>query len=525
MVSFNAYLRTKRTRSGLICLVGILIGLILRELDDVREFIAFSPEVFFTILLPPIIFYAGYSLHKEHGSFFFSNIGTITLFAVAGTLISTVSIAVLCYISSFLSINSLSFVECWLFGTLISAIDPVATISIFENFKIQSSLFNLVFGESVLNDAVAIVLFRTVNRFTKTGAEVTVESFFFAVFEFVYVSAGSVAIGVLFGLAFSLSTKHMRLHGDLPTLSLLMMAYLAYILAELADLSGIFTILTFGIVTSHYAWLNLSNENQLISYTVSRMLGRTSESFVFAYIGMSVFAVTDHHVSVPFIILAYIFCQIGRAANIFPISTLVNRWRTMSKSSAASEVIGKPSQLVMFFSGLRGAIAFALALDVSTEHQHTIKTTTLAIVLLSTFMHGGATLPMLRKLGIVDERKDEDGDSEQRADGGDDCGDSVSSTQEYFLKWDRKYLTPLFCRAEAIPAERKYCIDGHHEDVGAISVSDEDCFSLLRSSRWTGDGPLEDRAVGMHKKKGALQALDAERDRAPANAQVESTVL
>ena len=112
-----------------------------------------------------------------------------------------------------------------------------------------------------------------------------------------------------------------------------------------------------------------------------------------------------------------------------------------------------------------------------------------------------------------------------RSDGGDDCGDSVSSTQEYFLKWDRKYLTPLFCRAEAIPAERKYCIDGHHEDVGAISVSDEDCFSLIRSSRWTGDGPLEDRAVGIHKKKGALQALDAERDRAPANAQVESTVL
>ena len=499
----------------MICLAGLFIGLILRELDDVRDFITFSPEVFFTILLPPIIFYAGYSLHKEHGSFFFSNIGTITLFAVVGTLISTVAIAVLCYISSFWTINSLSFVECWLFGTLISAIDPVATISIFENFRIRSSLFNLVFGESVLNDAVAIVLFRTVNRFTKDGADADAGSFFFAVFEFAYISAGSLAVGALFGLGFSLCTKHLRLHGDLPTLSLIMMAYLAYILAELASLSGIFTILTFGIATSHYAWLNLSAENQLISYTVARMLGRTSESFVFAYIGMSVFAVTDHHVSLPFIVLAYVFCQLGRAANIFPLSSLVNR------CARPADRIGRPSQLVMFFSGLRGAIAFALALDVDTAHKHTIKTTTLAIVLLSTFVHGGATLPMLRRLGIVDERKDADDDDDgrdgDRADGGGADGGEVSPTHQHFLNWDRRYLTPIFCRAEAIPAHRRYAADGQTQGEAdhAGARARDDCLGLLRGARWRGDA-LDDAAG--QKNPGGLQAMDGERARADAPA-------
>ena len=130
--------------SAAVCLCGVVIGLILREVDALREFIVFDPEVFFTVLLPPIIFYAGYSLHKEHGSFFFSNIGTILVYAVGGTLISTVVVALLMMIVSATPIVNLSIVECWLFGSLISAIDPVATIAIFESFKVNNKLFNMV---------------------------------------------------------------------------------------------------------------------------------------------------------------------------------------------------------------------------------------------------------------------------------------------------------------------------------------------------------------------------------------------
>ena len=100
----------------------------MKDVDDkdnkLRELVTFDEEVFFSLLLPPIIFYAGYSLHKEHGSYFFKNIGTILTFAVIGTLVSTLFIAISCYIISTSNIVNLSMVECWLFGTLISAIDP-----------------------------------------------------------------------------------------------------------------------------------------------------------------------------------------------------------------------------------------------------------------------------------------------------------------------------------------------------------------------------------------------------------------
>ena len=79
-----------------------------------------------------------------------------------------------------------------------------------------------VFGESVLNDAVAIVMYRTINRFTKADVDFSAGNFLFAIFEFGYISVGSVAIGISSGLIFSLCTKHLRLKGDLPTLSIIM---------------------------------------------------------------------------------------------------------------------------------------------------------------------------------------------------------------------------------------------------------------------------------------------------------------
>ena len=108
----------------------------------------------------------------------------------------------------------------------------MATIAIFEQFKIDNALFNLIFGESILNDATVIVLFRTVNRFAEKDLDFDAETFFYAIFEFLYISVGSISIGIAFGFAFSLITKHLKLHGDLPTLSLIMFAYLSYVIAE-----------------------------------------------------------------------------------------------------------------------------------------------------------------------------------------------------------------------------------------------------------------------------------------------------
>ena len=130
--------------------------------------ITFDEELFLYVLLPPIIFEAGFSLSRAH---FFGNLGTILLFAVLGTLITTMVIGQSIYAAgaarAFSSpsgvYDALDFttpLDSYLFGALISATDPVATLSIMSAVNADPVVFTLIFGESVLNDAVAIVLVR-----------------------------------------------------------------------------------------------------------------------------------------------------------------------------------------------------------------------------------------------------------------------------------------------------------------------------------------------------------------------------
>nr|CAG4650860.1 EOG090X03SL [Simocephalus serrulatus] len=145
--------------------IGALVGLFLKLMSyqnvaDWAKEEAFSPTIFFLVLLPPIIFESGYNLHKGN---FFQNIGSITVFAVFGTLISAMIVGSGVYLLGLADIAyKLSFIESFAFGSLISAVDPVATLAIFQALDVDPVLNMLVFGESILNDAVAIVLTTTI---------------------------------------------------------------------------------------------------------------------------------------------------------------------------------------------------------------------------------------------------------------------------------------------------------------------------------------------------------------------------
>lgn len=147
--------------SVVIVLLGAFIGLILNLMSDQnianwKNEEAFSPNAFFLVLLPPIIFESGYNLHKGN---FFQNIGSILVFAIFGTVISAFVTGAGIYLLGLAKVAyKLSFIESFAFGSLISAVDPVATVAIFHALNIDPVLNMLVFGESILNDAIAIVL-------------------------------------------------------------------------------------------------------------------------------------------------------------------------------------------------------------------------------------------------------------------------------------------------------------------------------------------------------------------------------
>ena len=139
------------------------------EVRDVNNVIdqktTFDPELFFNVLLPPIIFNAGYSMKKR---FFFRNIGSILTFAFIGTTLSTFTVAGIMYGVTLMFSelqNSVKFIDTLRFGALISATDPVTILAIFTDLNVDVNLYALIFGESVLNDAVAVVITRTIEDY------------------------------------------------------------------------------------------------------------------------------------------------------------------------------------------------------------------------------------------------------------------------------------------------------------------------------------------------------------------------
>lgn len=123
---------------------------------DWREVESFNPNFFFLILLPPIIFESGYNLHKGN---FFANIVPILTYAILGTAISAFIMGFSLFILGQADlIYSLTVTESFAFGSIVSAVDPVATLAIFQALKVDGQVYMLVFGESMLNDAMSVRL-------------------------------------------------------------------------------------------------------------------------------------------------------------------------------------------------------------------------------------------------------------------------------------------------------------------------------------------------------------------------------
>ncbi|XP_071785724.1 sodium/hydrogen exchanger 8-like [Asterias amurensis] len=442
--------------------LGVLIGLVSLLLKNVTiaeynltDYEMMDPTMFFLILLPPIIFESGYSLHKGN---FFQNIGSILVFAVFGTVISASVVGGGLFLLGKAKVAyELDLVESFAFGSLISAVDPVATLAIFSAIDVHPLLNMLVFGESILNDAVSIVMSDTVIMLnTPAMANVSsTEAFGSAVGSFCLMFSASAAVGIALGLISALLLKHVDLRKT-PSLEfgiIMIFSYLPYVLSEGLKLSGIMSILFCGIVMSHYTHHNLSPITQINVQQTFRTLAFLAETCVFVYLGLAI-PTFNHNFQPSFTIWTLILILVGRALNIFPLSFICNKFR--------EHKITLKMQLVMWFSGLRGAIAYALSLHLmfGNETRHVLVTTTLTIVLFTVVVIGGLTMPLLKFINPGSDKPKKEITLSKT----EDLGSAVDTEhlselteEEYevnyvrshltgFIKWDTKYFVPFFTR-------------------------------------------------------------------------------
>lgn len=436
--------------AGMIILVGTIAGAVIflttpisdesRDDDDdslfngsVNEFVAkgllsFSPKVFFFVLLPPIIFNSGFTLKRE---LFFRHIAPISLFACVGTLISSFVVAISLQIVKKLGWTGdfkPHFTELLAFGSLISATDPVSTLAVFQVKQVDPQLFYLVFGESVLNDAVGLVLFKTCSKFV--GKHDNLEEVFGTLLEFFVDFSvgflGSMGFGFGAGLvsAWFLKKVDMRQTPLLELCLFFLIMYMPFFLAELLHLSGIVTILFTGISARRYATANLSESTEEHVNTLFHLAAHIAETSIFLELGLSVFGL-GASIKWIFVGWAILACLIGRALNIYPLRFIYNKLLlrnagdpniyqddpnleqvpsilSMTPNTRKDLKVRNNTAHMLWFSGLRGAVAYACAKTFPNEmnNRSTFVSTTIAIVFFTVFAFGCTTSWALNFLKI-----------------------------------------------------------------------------------------------------------------------------
>uniref|UniRef100_A0A8D2LFD5 Sodium/hydrogen exchanger n=1 Tax=Varanus komodoensis TaxID=61221 RepID=A0A8D2LFD5_VARKO len=370
--------------------------------NEMLRKVTFDPEVFFNILLPPIIFYAGYSLKRRH---FFRNLGSILAYAFLGTVISCLVIGSIMYscVALMKVMGQLGgdfyFTDCLLFGAIASATDPVTVLAIFHELQVDVELYALLFGESVLNDAIAIVLSSSIVAYQPAGDNshtFDVTAMFKSIGIFLGIFSGSFAMGAATGVVTALISLMWHLACSFQLLEtglFFLMSWSTFLLAEACGFTGVVAVLFCGITQAHYTYNNLSVESQHRTKQLFELLNFLAENFIFSYMGLTLFTFQNHVFNLTFVVGAFLAVFLGRAANIYPLSFLLNLGRRNK--------IGTNFQHMMMFAGLRGAMAFALAIrDTATYARQMMFSTTLLIVFFTVWVFGGGTTAMLSCLHI-----------------------------------------------------------------------------------------------------------------------------
>ncbi|KIW00813.1 sodium/hydrogen exchanger 3 [Verruconis gallopava] len=399
---------------------GMVVGLILRLAAShaILSNVSFDYQMFFNLLLPPIILASGYELHQGN---FFRNIGSILTFAFAGTFISALVLGLILFIWTRMNLDgvSINFVEAMSVGATLSATDPVTILAIFNTYKVDPKLYTVIFGESILNDAIAIVLFETAQKYKEGNADkrLTPLALFESIGVFIFVFFGSLAIGLLIGMLTSLLLKftYIRRFPKTESCIIILIAYASYFFSNAIHMSGIVSLLFSGICMKHYAYHNMSRRTQLTTKFIFQVMAQLSENFIFIYLGLSLFTETTLIFKPLFILITVVGICVARWAAVFPLSRAINaviRYRARRRGNTQAEEIPYSHQAMLFWAGLRGAVGVALAAGLTGPNGPVLRATVLVVVVLTVIIFGGTTARMLEILnirtGVIEEIDSDD---------------------------------------------------------------------------------------------------------------------
>jgi CPA1 family monovalent cation:H+ antiporter len=340
-----------------------------------------SKDLIFFVFLPPLVFEAALFISWRE---FKRDLPVVVLLATVGVLLAAAVTA-----------TGMRYGLDWdwgsamVFGVLIAATDPVSVIATFNEAGVRGRLRLLIEAESLLNDGVAAVAFVAALG-VLSGGHQDIASISGTL---LLTMVGGAVVGIIvgFGLMFLAGrTPDYLVEITFTTLA----AYGSFFVAEHYRLSGVLAALTAGLVVGNYrssASISESGRHALVPFW--EYAAFIANSLIFLLIGAQEAQQRFGGLWLP-VLVAIALVTFGRALSIYSLCAVFARSRLK---------VDRRHQHILFWGGLRGALALALALALpeTLPRRDTIITITFAVVAFSIFAQGLTITPLLRKLGQI----------------------------------------------------------------------------------------------------------------------------
>ena len=365
--------------------VGLVVAGVILSLLPFAPHLELTRELIFSVFLPPLIFEAAFYIEWPKLK---KDFPVVLVLATVGLWLSAgVTALGMHYLARWEWIGAL------VFGVLIAATDPVSVIATFKEAGVKGRIRLLVEAESLLNDGMAAVAFAVLVAIG-TGTSLGVSG---ATKMLALTIVGGVVCGALIAGAALLLAGRTNDHLVEITLTTLA-AYGSFLLAEHFHFSGVLATLTAGLIIGNRGHLgSLSDKGREAVGSFWEYAAFLANSLIFLLIGLRLAQQNFRTVLITSLI-AIVLVILARATAVYPTSALFVRSKLR---------IERRHQHILFWGGLRGALALALALSLPPQipHREEIITVAFAVVAFSIFVQGLTIKPLLRRMGELTEPK------------------------------------------------------------------------------------------------------------------------
>ncbi len=392
LVAAGILAATKRIRvpfTVVLVLVGILLSLLADRYP--QEFGTFkgltvSSDLVLYVFLPTLIFESAFNLDARGLR---HNLGAVLLLAAPGLLLSTLIIGLI-----MAAATPIPLAAALLLGAILSATDPVAVVALFKQIGAPQRLAVLVEGESLFNDATSIVVARilvgVVAAGTLSGGAVV-----HGLVDFVALFVGGLLVGWLLGLGTGYLLGLVENDPAIEITLTTVVAYLAFLLAEeLFHVSGVMAVVAAGITLGSWGRMRVSPAVRTYLESFWEYMSFVANALIFLMVGLTVH-LAEVWANLDLLLWVIVAMLVSRGVMIYGLSPLVGRMRK-------GEPISLAYQTVMFWGGLRGAIALAIVLSLPAfDYAHTFVALVMGAVLFTLLVQGLSVEALLSALGLA----------------------------------------------------------------------------------------------------------------------------